>query len=259
MINQEIANHIFLHIGRCWDYCYPTGQALETAIFRGLQPFFETKQLGSPSTITDVKADDVSIDAKGNKTLKILNKITKGTNTKDYNILELQVHGKKVYLSVPKSLVTQVRRPKVDLQNYAGDAQLTLEEQIEEYKTFALVKSKNDGCSKVMSFVVQYIEQSNTKAATLTVSEFDIPEVEKYFTKKDSKGKNKEYVGLNADGEEVFALSSYNKGSSNMYKRFRTEQFYYRVWKSEDYIPTYNKAEVDAELAETGLVGNNID
>jgi hypothetical protein len=44
-----------------------------------------------------------------------------------------------------------------------------------------------------------------------------------------------------------------------MYKRFRTEQFYYRVWKSEDYISTYDKAAVDAELAETGLVGNNID
>lgn len=257
MINQEIANHIFLHIGRCWDYCYPTGQALETAIARGLEPFFETKQLGSPSTITDVKADDVSIDSKGNKTLKLLKKITRATNTEDNQVLELDVLGKKVYLGVPRSIVTQVRRPKVDLQNYAGDAKETLVEQIDEYETFAITKSKADGCVCIMSFVVQYQKRDNIKGATLTVNEFEIPQVAEYITKKDGKGKNSAYVALDENGQEVFALSSFNAGSSNMYKRFNTEKFYYRVWQSDTYVPEYNRLIVEKELTESGVVGNH--
>jgi len=249
MINQEIANNIFYHIGNCWDYNYPTGQALETAISRGLDPFFNVQQLGSPNTITDVKADNVSIDVKGNKTLKFIKKINARTNTTDNNIIEFTVDGEPVNLSVPKSIMTQVRRPTVDLQGYNGDPETILSEQISEYENFVWTKSKQDGCDCVMSFIVQYGERDNMKAITLTTSEFQIPQTAKFDTTTNKYGNNNAYVSYDVDNNEIFKLSSFNRGSSNMYKRYPTEDFYYRVWKNSPYRFEYDKQIVDDEFS----------
>jgi len=256
MINQEIANHIFLHIDRCWDYCYPTGQALETALARGLEPFYDVEQLGSPGTITDVKINTVSIDAKGSKTLKLLDKIDARTNTVDYNMIPVSLNNTQIYLSVPKTITTQVRRPKVDLRGYRGDPEKILTEQIDEYQNFVHLTSKSDGCDSIVSFVVQYIEKQNLRSATLTVNEFNIPEAVGYSTKTNKEGKNTGYVAVDSQGNEVFSLSSFNAGSSNMYKRFSTENFYYRVWEAEPYVAEYNRDRVEQELSETGIVGH---
>lgn len=241
MVDQEIANNIFYHIDNCWDYNYPTGQALETAISRGLDPFFNTEQLGSPNTITDVKADDISIDIKGNKTLKFITKINSRTNITDNHIIKATVDGIPVNLSVPKSVMTQVRRPTVDLQEYKGDPEAILSEQISEYENFVWTKSEQDGCSSVMSFVVQYGERDGMKAITLTINEFEIPKVKEFSTTKNKAGENNAYVAYDSERNEIFKLSSFNRGSSNMYKRYPTEKFYYRIWQDSPYKFEYDK------------------
>lgn len=249
MINQEIANNIFYHIGNCWDYNYPTGQALETAISRGLDPFFSTQQLGSPNTITDVKADNVSIDVKGNKTLKFIKKLNSRTNFTDNNVVEFTIDGEPINLSVPKSIMTQVRRPTVDLQGYNGDPEMILSEQISEYENFVWTKSKQDGCEHVMSFIVQYGERDGLKAVTLTTNEFDVPQADKFETTKNTAGANNAYVAYDSEENEIFRLSSFNRGSSNMYKRYPTETFYYRVWKDSPYKFEYDCTAVDQEFS----------
>lgn len=256
MINQEIANNIFYHIELCWDYTYPTGQALETAIARGLSPFFDVQQLGSPNTITDVKADDVAIDIKGNKTLKLIKKITAATNTRDNNLVPWHVDGATVYLSVPKSVITQVRRPTVDLNNYENAASHTLKEQIDEYKTFAVVKSRADGCKCIVSFVVQYGMHQDKKFATLTVNEFEMPEIADFATQQSTEtGKNNAYVARDKQGRVLYKLKSFNLGSSNMYKRFSTEEFYYRAWSEKSASVQYDRDQVQSHIDNTGIAG----
>jgi len=259
MINQEIANNIFYHIGNCWDYNYPTGQALETAISRGLDPFFNTQQLGSPNTITDVKADDVSIDVKGNKTLKFIQRINSRTNTTDNTLIETTVNGMPANLSVPKSIMTQVRRPTVDLQSYKGDPEEILSEQISEYENFVWTKSKQDGCSTVMSFVVQYGERDNMKAITLTTNEFEIPEAVEFTITQNKSGENNAYVAHDSDSNEIFRLSSFNRGSSNMYKRYPTESFYYRIWEDSPYKFEYNQEVVQENFAMSKSIADYFD
>jgi len=249
MINQEIANNIFYHIGNCWDYNYPTGQALETAISRGLDPFFNTQQLGSPNTITDVKADDVSIDIKGNKTLKFIQRLDSRTNTWDNTIVSTTVDGVPVNLSVPKSIMTQVRRPTVDLEGYNGDPETILSEQISEYENFVWTKSEQDDCNSVMSFIVQYGERDNMKAITLTTNEFEIPEAAQFNTSKNRLGENNAYIAQDYNGHEIFRLSSFNRGSSNMYKRYPTETFYYRIWEDSPYKFEYNEKTVSENFS----------
>ncbi len=259
MINQEIANNIFYHIGNCWDYNYPTGQALETAISRGLDPFFNTQQLGSPNTITDVKADDVSIDVKGNKTLKFIKKINSRTNMEDNTLIDISIEGTPVHLSVPKSIMTQVRRPTVDLQGYNGDPEEILSEQISEYENFVWTKSEQDGCNTVMSFIVQYGERDGMKAITLTTNEFEIPEAADFQTTTNKSGENNAYVAYDSEYNEIFRLSSFNRGSSNMYKRYPTEKFYYRVWQDSPYKFEYDQQAVVEDFSMSKSIADYFD
>ena len=87
------------------------------------------------------------------------------------------------------------------------------------------------------------------KAITLTTSEFQIPQTAKFDTTTNKYGNNNAYVSYDVDNNEIFKLSSFNRGSSNMYKRYPTEDFYYRVWKNSPYRFEYDKQIVDDEFS----------
>jgi hypothetical protein len=87
---QEEAVYIILgHCRKCWDYTYPTGKALEEAIYRGLKPFYPSIQsLGAPNTIVDVAKEKDAFDIKGGKKLAQLKKINKKSNHKENIFVE---------------------------------------------------------------------------------------------------------------------------------------------------------------------------
>jgi hypothetical protein len=228
-ITQEIAHNIFYHVEKCWDYVYPTGQALETAVYRGFLPFYDlVEHHGSPSTIVDVKVMDNALDIKGVKRLNIVKKMTNHQNQDDYVWQEHMVKNSKYYLGIPKSVMTQVRRPTVDLQGYKGDCEKIISEQIEDYKNFAESSAARADCNKIYSIVglYQYHKKLKIKAFSLSMLEFAVETPDKYVTEK------KSYLAYK-DDETQFKLSSFNTGSSNFEKRFKVTAQYSRLWSDE--------------------------
>lgn len=239
-ITNEIAHNIFYHVEKCWDYVYPTGQALETAIYRGFLPFYNiVEHHGSPTTIVDVKVCDKALDIKGVKKLNIVKKLSKRRNA-DYAWREHMVNQDKYYLGIPNSIMTQVRRPKVDLQGYKGNCEEIMTDQLADYKNFAETTAAKAGCNSIYSLVglYQYHEKYKVKAFSLSLLEFFVDTPEKYVTEK------KSYLGIK-DGETYFKLASFNAGSSNLEKRFVVKAEYSRMWSDEQRHDLFEKHSVD--------------
>ena len=241
IISDECLYNILGHIKSCWKYDYPTGGTLETAVYLGMKPFYSNaKQLGSPSTIVDVGKDDDAFDIKGCKVLGHVNKTVKSSNY-DKNIFVKQTvpNFGEVHIRIPVSIITQVRRPKVDLKGYKGSAKKSLDEQIDDYQSFALRTTDKDGYQRLFSMVLLYgiDTKKGFKSAFLTLTEFDIPKIINYSIGKNAKGVPNSYQGLDENGNNVFVLSSFNKGSSNFYKRFGTSKGVLMTWPIEEENP----------------------
>lgn len=245
-ITQEIAHNIFYHVEKCWDYVDPTGSALETAVYRGFLPFYDTvEHLGSPSTIVDVRVGQDALDIKGVKKLNIVKNLTARQNQVDYTWKKHTVDGSNYYLGIPKSVMTQARRPKVDLKGYRGDCKKIMLEQLDDYKKFANTTVAKADCNKLYTLVglYQYKEEFKIKAFSLSLLEFDIEDPDMFITEK------KSYVGTK-DGKTIFKLSSFNAGSSNLEKRFKVKAQYSRMWRDKPNDDWFEKHSVDNLVAE---------
>lgn len=237
IFSDECLYNILGHLKKCWDYTYPTGATLETAIYRGIKPFYPDAILkGAPSTITDVGKNKEAFDIKGNKVLGHLDKISKASNI-EKNIFcnQTMPNGKTVVVRIPTSIITQVRRPKVKLNNYKGSPKVAINTQIEDYHEFAIKTSTKDGYDELYSIVCLYgiDKKKGIKSVFLTVDKFAIPQCVKFDigTKKDNTPCS--YQGYDSNGNVVFSLSSFNSGSSNFYKRFYTTQGMLMTWPTE--------------------------
>lgn len=237
LICEEALHNILGHIRKCWDYTYPTGSALEEAIYRGLKPFYnKVESLGSPKTLTDIRKDKDAFDVKGAKKLGHIRKIQSNSNSEENNFVEQQLpNRKKITVRIAKSVYTQVRRPKVDLKNYKGDALKILQEQINEYHQFALKTTTKDGCENIISIVCQYGEDKGFRSVYLSVEPFkNIQIVSADIAYQQKSGKPNGYRGFDNKGNEVVSLSSFNRGSANMCKKFRTDTGILYTWAKED-------------------------
>lgn len=255
VFSDECIYNILGHLKNCWNYEYPTGKTLETAIYRGVKPFYADAQLkGAPSTITDVGKDTQAFDVKGSKVLGHINKVTRSAN-EEKNIFCQQImpDGKIITVRIPFSTVTQVRRPKVNLKGYKGDSKKTLNEQIKDYHTFAIETSTKDGYKDLYSVVCLYGIDKGYKSVFLTIEKFSIPECVKFDIGKKKNKTPCSYQGYDANGNVVFSLSSFNSGSSNFYKRFYTTHGILMTWPAEDDDHTIFTKEM---LLEHGAIQN---
>jgi hypothetical protein len=236
VLSDDCIYNILGHLKNCWDYTYPTGHTLETAIYRGIKPFYVDAQLkGAPSTFTDVGKGSQAFDIKGSKKLGHIKKVTRAAN-ENQNIFCQQTlpNGNTITVKIPFSTVTQVRRPKVNLKGYKGNSKKTLNEQIGDYYKFAIETSTKEGYKDLYSIVCVYGIDKGYKSVFLTVEQFSIPECVKFDIGKKEDGTPCSYQGYDINGNVVFSLSSFNSGSSNFYKRFYTTQGILMTWPEED-------------------------
>lgn len=227
-IRQQAVNNIFANMALCWEWDNPTGSLLEKAITRACKPVYKNvKHLGSGATIVDVAVGKIALDIKGSGSLSIL---TKNTESSDANYVKHIHQGKTMWIKIPKFIETQIRRPTVDLENWQGDAEKILKEQIADYENFALTTTKEAGCNKLASLVVLYGEHKKLgiRAAYVSLSPFAC----EYPVTYGSGAKS--YYGLDAEGNETFAIRPMNKGSVNTYKRFNTANGILKIWHTEE-------------------------
>lgn len=241
LLIEDCGYNLLGHAKACWKYDYPTGSTLENAIFQGLRPFYPNAQLlGSPSTIVDVGRDNVAYDNKGCKVLGHINKKVRSSNNDNNIFVKQDIPGVGVIqVRIPRSIITQVRRPKVNLRDFKGSPKHALNEQIKDYHQFAMKTTAKDGYEELFSIVLLYgiDEKKGVKSIFLTIEEFHIPEIVAYEIGTKKNGTPCAYHGLNEKGQIVFSLSSFNKGSSNFYKRFVTSQGILMSWAVENEEP----------------------
>lgn len=248
IFSDDCLYNIIGHIKNCWTYGYPSGTTLENAIFEGIRPFYSNaKKLGSSFTIVDTAKDNDALDVKGRKVLGHLKRITAGANHQDNQFVEQVVPNfGKIKVRIPRSVITQVRRPKVDLKGYKGDAKNILNEQIKDYQNFAFETTNKDGYKNLYSVVVLYGIDKGYKSIFLTIEKFSTPKAVKFSVGIKENGDPCSYDAHDLNGKLVFKLSSFNKGSSNFSKTFQTTNGILVTWPVEaesDFVYTRNYIE----------------
>lgn len=253
VLDNKVAPHIFKHIERTWEVTLPTGSALETAVARGFKDHRDrtVREFGSPNTITDVAVDNICLDIKGKGDAKLLKTLTKTANHEKNMYIPVELDGEEFFIKVPRSIMTQARRPKAELKNYQGDAKQTLIEQANEYRDFAYRTSKADGCDQIISLIHMYGNDKGYKISVLTDNVFEEHTIDTAETTYKRNGTPSSYQGYNTQGDCVYKLSSFNKGSSNMEKRYYTTKVYYRIWKDNPYQPDFSQPELNGVVGET--------
>lgn len=247
VFTEDCIYNILGHIKNCWKYSYPNGSTLENAIYKGIIPYYsDARSLGSPTTIVDIGKDIDAFDIKGLQSLDHLSRLTKNTVAEKQFLPD----GSTIYVKVPTSIITQVRRPNVDLQNYEGNPEITLKSQMLEYYKFAISTKRKDGYRDLYSIVSLYGIDKGYKSVFLTAEKFSAPTVVKYDIKLNKKQKPCSYRGLDQYNNVVFSLSSFNKGSSNFYKRFQTNNGILMTWKEEEESSIiFTKSDLEKECA----------
>ena len=234
----KCVDNILTHVMLSWNYGKPTGDSLEYAVYEGLKPFYVTAtKLGSPGTIVDVGKDNQAFDIKGVNDLKHVDKLTKASNHNRNNYqLQQLVDGRQIYVKIPKSITTFVRRPGVNTQNYKGNPKTIIEKQIADYKKFAEETTKKDGYDELYSLVMIYGEKKEVgiRSIYLSLNKFEIPEIVDYRVCTNKDNKPCAYEAVDANNETVFKLNSMNAGSSNFSKRFNTSAGFLVTWATEE-------------------------
>lgn len=241
MIDTEVKYNIIGHIKSYWDdtNTLPTGKPLEKLIkdgFLGFHP--DAIEIGTPHTIVDVAKENDAYDVKGIGCLSFSYKQPHQRYT--FNNYYSNHTDYDIWVKIPKKVSTQVRRPNVDLENYKGNPETILCEQISEYKDFAFETTKRDGYENLYSMLVLYGRNQDYRSVTLSVSPFVIPETDVYDYSYNKEGHANGYVAK-ANEDTMFSLSSFNKGSSNFYKTFEVTDPITYTWKiTDNNIKTYD-------------------
>ena len=247
VLSEDAIYNIVGHCKKCWDYTYPTGKALEEAIYRGLKPFFENSQsLGAPNTIVDVSKDNDAFDIKGGKKLGHLKKLSRSANDNN-NVFVEQIlpNALKIKVKIPKHITTMIQRPNVDMENWKGDPVTIINKGISDYKNFANNTTKESGCDTLYSVVVLYgeDEKKGYRSLFLTLENFSVPEIQTAKHHLKTNGSHSGYNGFDKEGNLIYSLSPFNRGSVNSYKRFDTNQGVLYTWPIEEGDPTiYDKS-----------------
>ena len=247
VLPEDAVYNILGHCKKCWDYTYPTGKALEEAIYRGIKPFYKDSQsLGAPNTIVDVSKEKDALDIKGGKKLGHLKKLSKSANdTNNIFVEQILPNALKIKVKIPKYITTMIQRPDVDMENWKGNPSTIINKGINAYKKFADKTTKESGCDTLYSMVVLYgeDEKKGYRSLFITLEQFSEPEIAtaKHHLKKD--GSYAGYNGYDKDGNLIYSLSPFNRGSVNSYKRFDTKQGVLYTWPIEETDPTvYNES-----------------
>lgn len=253
IFTEEAIYNILGHIRKCWDYTYPTGKALEEAIYRGLKPFYsDVRDLGSTKTIVDIAIGKIAADIKGSKKLGHLKRFSKRSNFDEnfFQKVDVPGHG-SVRVRISKKVNTMVRRPKVNLQNYQGDANTILNAQILDYINFAFTTTDKDGCTDLYTVICQYGQDKGFKSIFLNIEKFSDLSIERtdIGTKKDgTPASYNGYIG----SDLIYSLSSFNRGSSNLNKTFYISSGILYTWpdqKTNSAIYTREDLETDGAIS----------
>jgi hypothetical protein len=238
IISPHAVYNIIGHIKTCWNYTYPTGAALEEAIYRGLKSYYhDVRALGGPNTIVDVVKGNCAFDIKGAKQLGFINRLAANSNTADNVFVEQQLSdGKKIIVKIPRSVLAIVKRPNTDMQNFEGDPLSTLEKSLCEYKFFADTTTARAGCQDLYSIVVLYEEDLDRRLRSIffTCSQFSIPIMANGRYILSEQNKNTGYIAVDATESVCYKLLRFNNGSVNSYKKFDTSQGILYTWSMDE-------------------------
>jgi hypothetical protein len=238
VIKEEAVYNILGHIRTCWNYTYPTGTALEEAVYRGLKPFYsDVRALGGPLTIVDVVKDTDAFDIKGAKQLGYVSKITKNSNLVENHFVEQTLSNNQIVkIKIPKDILAIVKRPNSDMERFNGDPMEILQKSLTQYETFARETTTKSNCQNLYSIVVLYEEdlEKGYRSIFFTLEKFSIPEIVsgKYIVKKD--GTNSGYIGEDNTNSECYKLLGFNTGSVNSYKKYPCNRGILYTWTIDE-------------------------
>jgi len=250
IISEQAVYNIIGHIKNCWNYTYPTGKALEEAIYRGLIPFYKNVQtLGGPHTIVDVLKDTDAFDIKGAKQLGFLKKIGTTSNQAENNFVEQTFpNGKKITVKIPRDILAIVKRPNADMEKFEGAPIDVLKKSIGEYETFARTTTAKAKCKNLYSIVVLYEEDkiNGLRSIFFTLEEFSVPNIiqGRHISKK--TGENAGYIGTDETNTTCYKLLGFNPASVNSYKKFVSNRGILYTWLiNEDDSLTFDELNLE--------------
>lgn len=228
LLTQEIATNIAAHTQMAWTYAVPNDSTGEVIIANGFKPFYpDAEQRGGSTTIVDVKVGNIAYDVKCRDVLGIFLKEhsekqkDRAKNKQYFKISE------SLFIGRPNGVLSPVRRPSVELENYRGDSQRILLDQIAEYCSYANRTTKDAGCTELRSLLFLYGEAKGYKALYIEEQEFSTPTPARFETIE-----NKSYIGYDINDQKLYEILDYSKGSTNFKKRFDCNNGFLFVWPS---------------------------
>lgn len=233
LLTKEVATNIAHHTQLAWTYSVPNDTTGEIILTCGLKPFYpEAEQKGGSTTIVDVKVGNIAYDVKCRKVLKIFKK---ARTEKQKANAPGQVYHKindNLYIGKPTDVLSPVRRPKVNLENFQGDSKRIITKQIEEYKNYANRTMQAAGCNELRSLLILYGKGKGYKSIYIEEQSFSTPAPVRFEIYINEKNKPAGYIGY--DNKPLYKLSNYSKGSSNFNKRFDCNTGFIFVWADEE-------------------------
>lgn len=233
LITQAVATNIAAHAKEAWHYSVPNDDAGEAVIREGLGAFYpNVEQRGGSTTIVDVKAGTTALDIKCRDVLGILTKApTKSQEESDNTYVKVD---NNLYVKVPKSVLSPVRRPNVEHANFSSDAETVILDQIWEYGDYAARTTQEAGCTELHSIVFLYGQGNGYKAVYIEEQDFGTPAPATFSNYVNKQGKTAGYNAYDANGKVLYKLLEYSKGSINFNKRFDIGNGYLFVWPSKN-------------------------
>jgi len=223
LITPEVAVNIAHHARQAWTYAVPNDTTGELVITQGLKPFYPgAEQRGGSTTIVDVKVDNVALDIKCRGVLGIFDKPRSDrqlahAENKTYTELD------GLWIGMPRSVTSPVRRPNVDLQGYKGDPETIISSQLAEYEAYALRTTQEAGCDRLHSVLFLYGEGRGYKSIYIEEQRFDNPKPTHYLAD------GRTYQALDEQGK-LYEIIDYSRGSTNFTKRFQVNKGYLFAW-----------------------------
>jgi len=241
LITQDIATNIAAHAQQAWTYGVPNGDTGEIIIACGLKPFYaNAEQRGGSTTIVDVKVDHIAYDIKCRDVLGIFTREPsakqKSSEQSYYKIAD------NLFVRRPNSIESPVRRPSVDLQNFQGNCQNIITEQIQEYKDYADRTTAAAGCTELRSLLFLYGQGKGYKAIYIEEQAFATPTPGRFEIYKNKKKVPSAYYAH--DHKLLYKLLDYSKGSTNFVKRFDCHKGFLFVWP-ESAVITHTTTSAD--------------